>query len=98
VQAPAGVANARHELTLNETVHVLVIAGNPRGFRATLLEDRGETAGDGPGVGGVKHACARERFGPRQTAGDVIFKQAAVEWKGDAKIKRRRIRRRIKPA
>ena len=69
------------------------------GSRAALLEDRGA----GPRAiavasVGVEHAGARQRLGPRQAAGHVVFEQAAIERERHAEIKRRRIGRGVKPS
>ncbi len=96
VQTTAGIADARHQLPLDKPVHVLVVAVDPRRILAALLENRGERLGDRPAVRGLEHAGARQRFGPRQAAGHVVFEKTAIERERHAEVERGRIRRGIK--
>ena len=95
METASGVADARHQLPLDETVHVLVSAADPGRFLSPAFEDRVESVGDGRRIRGVEDAGARERFRPREAAGHVVFEQAAIERERNAEIKRRGIGRRI---
>ena len=99
VQAPAGVADARDELALDEAVHVLVVAARPTPDPARPCSRIAVSAvGDRRGVVGVEHAGTRQRLGPREAAGDVVFEEPAIERKRDAEIERRGIGSRIEAA
>ena len=96
VQPAAGIADPRHQLPFDERVDVLVVAVDPRRILAACLENRREAVGDRLAVRGIEHAGARQRFGPREASGHVIFEQAPIERERHAEIKRGRIRRGIK--
>ena len=98
VQAPAGVADALDELTLDEAVHVFVGTGHPLRVAAALFEDGGERAHDGGDVVARQHAGGAERLGPRDAAGDVVLEERAVEAERDAEVEGRRIGGRLEAA
>ena len=62
MQAPASIADAGHELTLDEAVHVFVLAGHPRRILAALFENGREGIGDRLRVGGIEHPGVRQRL------------------------------------
>ena len=98
VQAAAGIADTGDELALDEAVDVFVDAVHPGRIRAALLEDGRQRLGNRLRVGGGEHAGVGQRLRPRQASGHVVFEQAAIKRKGDAKIKRRGIGSRVEAA
>ena len=98
MQAPPRIADARHQLALDEAVHVFIVTRDPRRIGAALLENRRQAAGDRRGILRIEHAGARQGFRPGEAAGHIVFEETPVERKRDAEIKRGRIRRRVKPS
>src|SRR4051812_9323518 len=88
MKAPAGVANPLDELPLDEAVHILVWPVDECRVASAFLEDRLETALDRRGVLPRQHARRAERLCPREAAGDIVFKQRAIECKRDPEIER----------
>ena len=93
VQAAAVVADQRHQLALDEAVHVFVVAGDPRRILAAALEHRLQAVLDARDRGGLEHAGPAERVGPGEAADDVVLEELAVERERDAEIERRGIGR-----
>ena len=58
VQPAAGIADARDELALDEPMHVLVVAVDPRRIAPALLENRGQPVANAPGRPRRQHAAA----------------------------------------
>jgi hypothetical protein len=86
VQPPPGIADPRHELALDKAVHVLVWAVHPGRITPPLLEDFGQPLNDLARVFAIDGSSAVKRARPRQAPRHVVFEEAAVEGKRDAKV------------
>ena len=95
VQPAPGVADPRHQLALDERVHVLVVArglGREEGrIRRRPRGDVLERGADDRRVGARQHAGALQAFGPRQASPHVVLEQAAIEPERRAELEQRRI-------
>jgi hypothetical protein len=88
MEATAGIADPLDELALHEAVHVFVGSGHERRLAFARREDFLEAAADGGGVVSRQHSCGRERIGPRETPGHVVFEERAIEAERDAELER----------
>ena len=89
MQPSSGVTDTRHQLTLDERVHVFVLGGRfgveERGITGAA-QDLFERGADRERVRTRQHPGALEPFRPRQTAGHIVLEQPAVEGKGRTEL------------
>ena len=78
-EALARIADARHELALDERVDVFVGAVDEGRIRRSGLEHLAQGGADGRRLVGAQHARAFQRVRVRQAADDIVFEQAPVE-------------------
>jgi len=94
VQSPSGVADARHELALDESMNVFVLLSSRR-IEERLVgaggEDGLQTVFDSLGIGGVQHAGSCQRTRPCAAAANIVFEEAPVEAKRSAECDERGI-------
>ena len=88
MQAPARITDAIDQLTLDEAVHVFVWSGDPRRIATTLLENLAQGVDDGRRIGSRQYSRGGKRLRPGDAAGDIIFKERAVEAERDAEVER----------
>ena len=83
VKAAARLADALHELALDERMHVLVrrcfLRVEECGIGATALEYFFEASTDRAGIGSIQDPGCRQRLCPRQATAHVVFEQPPVE-------------------
>ena len=82
VQPPAGLADSRHQLPLDERVHVLVVfrgVGIEEGRIRASGENLIERALDRGDFRRRQHARRVNRFSPRHAARHVVFEEPAIE-------------------
>ena len=94
MQAASSVADARHELALDECVNVFVLLRGRR-VEERLVgaggEDGLQTVVDSLGIGGVQHAGSGQRTRPGAASAHIVLEEAPVEAKRAAECDERRI-------
>ncbi len=94
MQAASSVADARHELALDERVNVFVLLRGRR-VEERLVgaggEDGLQTVVDSLGIGGVQHAGSGQRTRPGAASAHIVLEEAPVEAKRSAESDERRI-------
>ena len=98
METPARIADALHELPLDETVNVFVRTRHGGRIAPSLLEDGFEPFFDRRRILFRQHAAGGKRFSPREAAGDIILEQRAVEPERNAEIERSGIGLRVEAA
>ena len=88
MQAAARIANAIHELALDEAVHVFVRSRDPGRIATALLEDVAQRGDDGCGVVRGQDAGSGQGLRPGDAPGHIVFEERAVETEGDAEVER----------
>ena len=98
MKAATRIANPFDQLSLDKAVHVLVVAGDVGRIALPLVKDRPKPGHDRARVLVAQDGRGTQSLRPRDTPGDVVFEEHAVEAKRNPKTERRRIGRVLESA